>query len=154
MKLSNDAFEAEYTKLLSKAKDNQKTLVEADYKSVLDYLSQNNLSDTFGVKTKFDDIQSRLQVSNDIAKVNGFSSESNTVKANLISIIAASLVTTTTGPSAEPAKHSKNVYLKTVLTNTVVQVNTDEDADNFAAQIAASLKAQLKNNPSGITVLL
>ena len=106
---------------------------------------------TFAIS--FDDIQNRLEASNDIAKVNGFVSESNTVKANLIGTIAASLVTTDTG-STEPAKHAKNIYLKTVVTNTVVQINTDADADNLAAQIAASLKAQLKNNPGGLTVLL
>lgn len=153
LKLSNDAFEAEYSKLLCKAKDEQKKLITADFNSVNDYLSQNNLTDIFGVKTKFDDIQNRLEASNDIAKVNGFVSESNTVKANLIGTIAASLVTTDTG-STEPAKHAKNIYLKTVVTNTVVQINTDADADNLAAQIAASLKAQLKNNPGGLTVLL
>lgn len=154
LKLSNDAFEAQYSKLLSKAKEDQKKLIAADFNSVTEYLAQSNLTDTFGVKAKFDDIQSRLDSSNDIAKVNGFVSESNTVKANLIGIIAASLVKTDSGTSEEPAKHAKNVYLKTVVTNTVVQINTEADADNLAAQIAASLKAQLKNNPGGLTVLL
>lgn len=154
LKMANATFETEYTKLLSKAKSDEDLAVQADLASVNEYLTQNNCTDTFGIQTKYDDIITRLKASNDIAKVKSFSAESATVKSGLIAQIAQSLVKATpTEPGAVP-KLSKPVHLNTVVSNKVVQINTDKDITQFMTEIAAALKDQLKNNPGGITVLL
>ena len=94
------------------------------------------------------------KVSNDIAKVKSFSSESATVKSGLIAQIAQSLVKASPEEPGQTPKLSKPVHLNTVVSNKVVQINSDNDITQFTAEIAAALKDLLKNNPGGITVLL
>ena len=68
LKVANSTFDTEYTKLLTKAKAEEKSAVQADLDSINDDLKQNNCTDTFGIQTKYDDILNRLDLSNDIAK--------------------------------------------------------------------------------------
>lgn len=154
LKMANTTFETEYSKLLSKAKTEEKNTIKADLESVQEYLKQNNCIDSFGVQTKYDDIINRLEVSNDIAKVKSFSAESTTVKSGLVAQIAQSLVKATPAEPGVAPKLSKTVHFNNVLTNKVVQINTEEDINLFTTQIEAALKDQLKNNAGGITVLL
>ena len=154
LKMANSTFETEYTKLLGKAKSDEEATVQADLASVNEYLTQNNCTDIFGIQTKYDDIITRLKVSNDIAKVKSFSAESATVKSGLIAQIAQSLVKASPAEPGQAPKLSKPVHLNTVVSNKVVQINTDDDITQFTAEIAAALKDLLKNNPGGITVLL
>lgn len=154
LKMANTTFETEYSKLLAKAKTEEKTAVQADLDSINEYLKQNNCIDTFGVQTKYDDILKRLELSNDIAKVKSFSAESTTVKSGLVAQISQSLVKATpTEPGVAP-KLSKTIHFNTVIANKVVQINSEDDINQFTTQVAAALKDQLKNNPGGITVLL
>ena len=154
LNLANSTFETEYTKLLTKAKTDEELVVQADLASVNEYLTQNNCTDTFGIQTKYDDIITRLKASNDIAKVKSFSAESATVKSGLIAQIAQSLVKATPAEPGQTPKLSMPIHLNTVVSNKVIQINTDDDINQFTTQIAAALKDQLKNNPGGITVLL
>lgn len=154
LNLANSTFETEYTKLLTKAKTDEELVVQADLASVNEYLTQNNCTDTFGIQTKYDDIITRLKASNDIAKVKSFSAESATVKSGLIAQISQSLVKTTPAEPGQTPKLSMPIHLNTVVSNKVIQINTDDDITKFTAEIAAALKDQLKNNPGGITVLL
>lgn len=154
LKVANSTFDTEYTKLLTKAKAEEKSAVQADLDSINDYLKQNNCTDTFGIQTKYDDILNRLDLSNDIAKVKSFSAESSTVKTGLVAQIAQSLVKATPADPGAAPKLSKTIHFNTVLSNKVVQINTEDDIDQFTTQIAAALKDQLKNNAGGITVLL
>lgn len=154
LKMANSTFETEYTKLLGKAKSDEEATVQADLASVNEYLTQNNCTDIFGIQTKYDDIITRLKASNDIAKVKSFSSESATVKSGLIAQIAQSLVKASPEEPGQTPKLSKPVHLNTVVSNKVVQINSDNDITQFTAEIAAALKDLLKNNPGGITVLL
>lgn len=154
LKMANTTFETEYSKLLTKAKIEEKTVVQTDFDSIIEYLKQNNCTDTFGIQIKYDDILNRLEQSNDIAKVKSFSAESATVKSGLIAQIAQSLVKATPVEPGVVPKLSKTVHFNNVLTNKVVQINTEEDINLFTTQIEAALKDQLKNNAGGITVLL
>lgn len=154
LKMANTTFETEYSKLLAKAKSEEKTVVQADLDSINEYLKQNNCTDTFGVQTKYDDILNRLEQSNDIAKVKSFSAESATVKSGLVAQIAQSLIKATpTEPGVVP-KLSKTLHFNTVIANKVVQINSEDDINQFTTQVAAALKDLLKNNAGGITVLL
>lgn len=154
LKMANTTFETEYSKLLAKAKTEEKTAVQADLDSINEYLKQNNCIDIFGVQTKYDDILKRLELSNDIAKVKSFSAESTTVKSGLVAQISQSLVKATpTEPGVAP-KLSKTIHFNTVIANKVVQINSEDDINQFTTQVAAALKDQLKNNPGGIMVLL
>ena len=154
LKMAGTTFETEYTKLLDKAKSDEEATVQTDLASVNEYLTQNNCTDTFGIQTKYDDIITRLKASNDIAKVKSFSSESATVKSGLIAQIAQSLVKASPAEPGQALKLSKPVHLNTVVSNKVVQINSDNDITKLTTELAAALKDQLKNNPGGITVLL
>ena len=154
LKMANTTFETEYSKLLAKAKSEEKTVVQADLNSINEYLKQNNCTDTFGVQTKYDDILNRLEQSNDIAKVKSFSAESATVKSGLVALIAQNFVKATPAEPGAVPKLSKTIHFNTVIANKVVQINSEDDINQFTTQIAATLKDQLKNNAGGITVLL
>jgi hypothetical protein len=154
LKMANTTFETEYSKILDKAKKEERATIQADLVSIQEYLSQNNCTDTFGIQSKYDDIVNRLDESNDIAKVKSFSAESTTVKSGLVAQIAQSLVKTTPTELGATPKFSKTIHFNTVVTNKVVQINTEDDINQFTAEIAAALKDQLKNNAGGITVLL
>ena len=154
LKMANTTFETEYSKLLKKAKEEERKTIEADLASINDYLTQNSCTDTFGIKEKYDDILNRLEVSNDIAKVKAFSAESTTVKTGLIAQISQSLIKAKPSQSGQAPKLSKPVHFNTVISNKVVQINSEEDIIQFTTEITAALKDQLKNNSGGITVLL
>ena len=72
----------------------------------------------------------------------------------MVAQIAQSLVKATPAEPGAAPKLSKTVHFNTVIANKVVQINSEDDINQFTTQVAAALKDQLKNNAGGITVLL
>ncbi|MFA6856054.1 MAG: BREX system P-loop protein BrxC [Treponema sp.] len=148
---TNATFERQYTRLLEIEKAQQEPVVQADCRQVQAVLNQKKIPDTFGVQPAFDELLNKLHRLHDIAGVKAISTESSAVKARLInSILAGSEQSAATGVKSSV----RTVDLRTVVSRPTIEIRTDADADALAREIAAGLKAQLKNSAGGIILLV
>ena len=145
----NNKFEEKFSEILDSKREIVHNDINDNRKSVLEYLNTDELKNKFEeqIKLEFDKLIGKLNNEQNIAIINGITTESDILKTKYVNKIQKVIQTPGSGgePTPMPVKES-NVYIKEIVSASRVKIKTEDDLDYLFIQIKDKVKDELNKN--------
>lgn len=153
----NEDFMITYNELLDEELKPVKVLIEDARTRVTKSLEENNLEETFTSKfnQSFNELINKAESCNNIAQINGFRIEADTLKIRFLDEISKEVERIRKEKAdegekgeepVEPAKKYRNISIKSINTSSTWKIETKEDLEDYITILKNNLEKQLEEN--------